>query len=234
MGQSEIQPHTRTPWHGLSVDAIAFDMDGTLLNSGDFGVRAIRLAFEQMIAVGDLPGLAAPPADDLIRAQIGKPPHEFYRDLLPQHSQHLAGHLHSIAGANERAFLKQGTGKLFDGALDVLRELRARGLKLLLVSNCTQDYMDAVVETFGLDALFDFRSAVGRDPTRTKTGELGRGLAKVGAKSTIMVGDRHHDGDAARANGAWFVGCLYGYGKPEEFEGADAKIQDIRELIALI
>lgn len=209
-------------------------MDGTLLNSGDFGVRAIRLAFEQMIALGDLPGLAQAPCDDLIRAQIGKPPHEFYRDLLAPGSQHLAAHLHSIAGANERAFLKQGTGKLFDGALDVLRDLRGRGLKLLLVSNCTQDYMDAVVETFLLDALLDFRSAVGRDPQRTKAGELGRGLAEVGATRAIMVGDRHHDGDAARANGAWFVACTYGYGKPDEFKGADAMIADIRHLPALL
>lgn len=209
-------------------------MDGTLLNSGDFGVRAIRLAFEQMIALGDLPGLAKAPADDQIRAQIGKPPHEFYRDLLPPDSQHLAKHLHSIAGANERAFLKQGTGKLFDGALDVLRDLRGRGLKLLLVSNCTQDYMDAVVETFALDELLHFRSAVGRDPKRTKSGELGRGLAEVGAKTAIMVGDRHHDGEAARANGAWFVACTYGYGKPDEFTGADAMIGDIRELLKLL
>lgn len=222
------------PWHQTPLDAVAFDMDGTLLNSGDFGVRAIRLAFEQMIALGDLPGLANPPADDQIRAQIGKPPHEFYRDLLPHDSQHLAGHLHSIAGANERAFLKQGTGKLFDGALDVLRDLRGRGLKLLLVSNCTQDYMDAVVETFALDALLHFRSAVGRDPKRTKSGELGRGLAEVGAKTAIMVGDRHHDGEAARANGAWFVACTYGYGKPDEFTGADAMIGDIRELLTLL
>ena len=72
------------------------DFSVTLLNSGDFGVRAIRLAFEQMIALGDLPGLAQAPADDLIRAQIGKPPHEFYRDLLPAGSQHLATHLHTV------------------------------------------------------------------------------------------------------------------------------------------
>ncbi|MCL4729107.1 MAG: HAD family hydrolase [Planctomycetes bacterium] len=227
-------PPLTLPWHQSPPDAVAFDMDGTLLNSGDFGVRAIRLAFEQMIALGDLPGLSRAPADELIRAQIGKPPHEFYADLLPPGARHLAGHLHSIAGANERAFLRQGTGKLFEGALDVLGVLRGRGLKLLLVSNCTQDYMNAVVQAFALDALFHFRSAVGRDPARTKTGELGRGLAELGATRAIMVGDRHHDGEAARAMGAWFVACTYGYGKPEELAGADATIGDIRELPALL
>jgi len=224
----------RYPWQQSRLDAVAFDMDGTLLNSGGFGVRAIRLAFEQMIALGDLPGLASAPPDDLIRAQIGKPPHEFYRDLLPEGSRHQAGHLHSIAGANERAFLKQGQGGLFDGVPEVLSGLHARGLKLLLVSNCTQDYLDAVVGTFSLDRLLHFRSAVGRDARLTKTAELARGLAEVGAKTAVMVGDRHHDLEAARANHLWFIACRYGYGKPEEFLGANAGIDDIRQLPALI
>lgn len=222
------------PWQQAWLDAVAFDMDGTLLNSGVFGVRAIKLAFEQMIALGDLPGLATAPPDELIRAQIGKPPHEFYRDLLPDGSRHQAGHLHSIAGANERAFLKQGQGRLFDGAQEVLSGLHARGHKLLLVSNCTQDYMDAVVDTFALDRLLHFRSAVGRDARLTKTAELARGLAEVGARTAVMVGDRHHDLEAARANGVWFIACTYGYGKPEEFAGAQASINDIRDLPGLI
>ena len=49
-------------------------MDGTLLNSGVFGVSAITRAFEKLIGAGRLPGLACPPQPEAIRAQIGKPP----------------------------------------------------------------------------------------------------------------------------------------------------------------
>jgi phosphoglycolate phosphatase-like HAD superfamily hydrolase len=146
------------PWHQTKLDAVAFDMDGTLLNSGDFGVRAIRMAFEQMLATGKLPGLSAPPADASIRRQIGKRPHEFYRDLLPADLQHLAQELHGHAVTHERAFLRDATGKLFEGAREVLVELAGRGLKLLLISNCTPDYMDAVVETFNLGPRWSIRS----------------------------------------------------------------------------
>jgi HAD superfamily hydrolase (TIGR01549 family) len=209
-------------------------MDGTLLNSGDFGVRAIRMAFEQMLAEGKLPGLSAPPADESIRRQIGKRPHEFYRDLLPADLQHLAQELHGHAVTHERAFLRDATGKLFDGAREVLVELAGRGLKLLLISNCTPEYMDAVVETFDLAPLLDFQSPVGRDPALTKSIELARGLRELGASSAVMVGDRVHDAEAARNNGAWFIACTYGYGTAEEFTGAHASIDDIRKLPALL
>jgi phosphoglycolate phosphatase len=222
------------PWQQTRLDAVAFDMDGTLLNSGDFGVRAIRMAFEQMLAAGRLPGLAEPPADEAIRRQIGKRPHEFYRDLLPPDLQHLAKELHGHAVTHERAFLRDATGKLFEGARDVLVQLAARGLKLLLISNCTPEYMDAVVETFNLGPLLNFQSPVGRDPALTKSIELARGLRELGAKHAVMVGDRVHDAEAARDNSAWFIACTYGYGTAEEFTGAHATIDDIRKLPSLL
>ena len=39
--------------------------------------------------------------------------------------------------------------------------------------------------------------------------------------SAVMVGDRHHDIDAARANGCRAIGVTYGYGSEEELTHAD-------------
>jgi phosphoglycolate phosphatase len=36
-----------------------------------------------------------------------------------------------------------------------------------------------------------------------------------------MIGDRHHDVRAARANGTRAVGVLWGYGSAAELEGAE-------------
>jgi phosphoglycolate phosphatase len=215
-------------------DTVAFDMDGTLLNSGDFGVRAIEAAFAELIGAGRLPGLDAPPGPDAIRAQIGKPPHEFYRDLLPQPLQPRAAELHRAVTVHERRLIESGVGRLFEGALEVLHGLHGRGLKLLLVSNCSPEYMDVVVETFELAPLFVFRSAVGRDPALSKAGELGRGLRLAGTRKGVMVGDRHHDAEAARQHGLRFIGCTYGYGTADELANADALIQDIRDLPSVL
>ena len=45
-----------------------------------------------------------------------------------------------------------------------------------------------------------------------------------------MIGDRHHDIRAARANGVHAVGVLWGYGSREELADADALVAEPTEL----
>ncbi|MBV6516892.1 MAG: Phosphoglycolate phosphatase [Planctomycetes bacterium] len=218
------------------LEVACFDMDGTLLNSGVFGVRAITSAFESLIAAGRLPGLKQPPAPELIKAQIGKPPSLFYRDLLPAALQERAHELHAQTTRNELAALADGSGGLFDGTLDVLDTLKQRGLRLMLVSNCSQAYLDGVVATFQLTRWLDYAQCVGDHPEagRNKVSLVGAGLRLLNVRQGVMVGDRIHDGEAALANGLSFIGCTYGYGKSDEFKDAAALIDDIRQLPGLL
>ncbi|MCC6573571.1 MAG: HAD family hydrolase [Planctomycetes bacterium] len=220
------------PWSKKKLQAVVFDMDGTLLNSGIFGVRAIQRAFRTLIDRGRLPGVTAPPSPEMIKLQIGKPPGVFYKDLLPPELRAQSRDLHTETTRNELAALADGSGGLFDGAVDVLDKLKRAGLKLLLVSNCSEAYIEGVVSTFGLDRLLDYSACVGDHPPtgRTKSALVGEGLKLVGAEVGVMVGDRVHDAEAAKDNGLWFIGCTYGYGKPEEFKDAAVKITDIRDL----
>ena len=224
------------PWTTNRPQVICFDMDGTLLNSGDFGVIAITRAFEALIGAGRLPGMEAAPPAQKIRAQIGKPPAVFYKDLLPQSLQERAHELHLETTRFEREFLTTGLGKLFEGTLDVLDSLKRAGLKLSLVSNCSQAYLDCVTETFGLMRWLNWAACVGDKsiPGRNKANLVGQGLRELGVTRGIMVGDRVHDAEAARSNSLWFIGCTYGYGERAEFEGAHALIGDIRELPGLL
>ena len=223
------------PWTKTRPQVICFDMDGTLLNSGVFGVKAITKAFETLMAAGRLPGLKAAPPPELIKAQIGKPPSVFYRELLPPALQERSHELHAQTTRNELAALADGSGGLFEGTLDVLANLKQAGLKLMLVSNCSQAYLDGVVNTFHLMRWLDYSQCVGDHPPkdRTKTNLVRAGLRELGVSHGAMVGDRIHDGEAAQANGLWFIGCTYGYGKREEFATATALMADIRELPGL-
>ena len=49
-----------------------------------------------------------------------------------------------------------------------------------------------------------------------------------------MVGDRHHDIRAARANGTRAVGVVWGYGSREELAGADRLVEEPAELTSLV
>ena len=50
----------------------------------------------------------------------------------------------------------------------------------------------------------------------------------------MVIGDRRHDMEVAKTFGLPSIGCLYGYGKPEELEIADHCIHDVRELLPLL
>jgi phosphoglycolate phosphatase len=49
-----------------------------------------------------------------------------------------------------------------------------------------------------------------------------------------MVGDRSYDKEAARYNQIPFVGCKYGYGKPEELSDCKYSVETALELSGII
>ena len=57
---------------------------------------------------------------------------------------------------------------------------------------------------------------------------------KILASASVMIGDRRHDIEAAKACGMRSIGVLYGYGSREELEaaGADMIIGDLNALLA--
>ena len=56
----------------------------------------------------------------------------------------------------------------------------------------------------------------------------------LGPESTIMVGDRSSDVEAARAVGCRFIGCDYGHGYRREIEGAGPIIGRFDQLTTLL
>jgi phosphoglycolate phosphatase-like HAD superfamily hydrolase len=49
-----------------------------------------------------------------------------------------------------------------------------------------------------------------------------------------VIGDRHDDVEAGRANGALTIGCAYGFGAPGEIAGADAIVRSAAEIPAAL
>ena len=69
----------------------------------------------------------------------------------------------------------------------------------------------------------------------SKADVIREALSKAGVtdlSTAVMVGDRHHDIDGAKAVGLASVGVLYGYGDREEHEtaGAGAIAESVAEL----
>ena len=93
--------------------------------------------------------------------------------------------------------------------------------KCIRCGACIRDCAPAILE-FDPDSEYP-RVIPGAEPGCTKSDTLKIVLDKIRPDKAVMVGDRHHDMQAARDNGLPFVGCQYGY-LPHEVDGADIRV----------
>ena len=206
-----------------SPSIIIFDNDGTLVPSHEVANPAIQTAFAIFCAERGID--ASVPSDARIRELTGQPGDVFYRALLPETHQSLAPELRSFCLDHEVEGMLHHA-RFYEGIGEMLRELRARHVRLALASHGGERYIGAVAQRLEYEAIFDRIYFHGRDGAVTK-GEMARRAAReLEGSAGLFVGDRRADLEAAREVGMFFAGCLYGYGSPEELEGADLLLEN--------
>ena len=102
------------------------------------------------------------------------------------------------------------------------------------MTNAGDRYIGAVAERVGYAALLDGLYHHGKDGRASKAEMLRAAHRDLGGAGVVMVGDRHSDLEGARATGAFFIGCTYGYGEAAELEGADRLVGSVAELRSLL
>ncbi len=213
----------------FGVRTIVFDMDGTLVRSGKMAVESLRGALADFFGKRNLD----PPSftEDDLKSWLGAPVNDFYRSMLPDHLKDEWPEFHKLAAVHERSYL-QNHRIMFPGTTTVLDELRRRGYKLGLVSNCNREYLDDVINTQNLRDRLDMAACIGDREGATKADMLKEVITTLGSPA-VMVGDRYYDVDAAKKCGIPSVGALYGYGNRKELEGTSTWVGDIRDLLDL-
>lgn len=203
------------------------DLDGTLTDNFVGISRSIAHALAAMGA----------PIDDLdsLRHCIGPPLRRSFAGLLDNPD----------AAAIERAivFYRERFGALgwaentvYDGAVETVATLVARGHVLHLCTSKPQPYAERIVERFGfarhLAGIYGADLAGALDDKSKLVAHL---LSREGlqAGDCAMIGDREHDIRAARDNGVAAIGVLWGYGSRAELEaaGADAIVESPAALL---
>lgn len=219
--------------------ALAFDMDGTLLDGRAAVIDAVADGLAQTYRHFSL---TPPPLDrDLIAGAIGLPTSIFFRRAYPPGSvpteiaDAFAGEFEVRSTRAEVAALLRGQTSLYAGVEAMLSALAAQEHELALYSNASEPYFEAVLAAHGLRRWFTralcLEQAVRRRLARDKK-QLVRHLVG-GHGAALVIGDRVHDIEAGRAAGARTVGCRYGFGRPEELAGADWCIDAPAELLEL-
>ena len=214
----------------ISADALCFDLDGTLIDSGDDLVQA---------TIHSLHGLGIdPPPPEVIIGYVGGGA----RGLLQGSLGEAATPERLEAGL--AAFINYYGAHLLDhtlpypGVEEVLRHFFATR-PLAVITNKPEAFSRTILEGLGLAGYF--REILGYDSVERKKPHP-EGILQVlqgwGVEPTraVMVGDSDHDILAGKAAGTVTVAVAYGFKPPEELAslGPDYLIHDIRELIALV
>jgi phosphoglycolate phosphatase len=213
-------------------DAAIVDLDGTMVDTvGDFEV-ALRLA---------LADLGWPPVGrDFIARTVGKGSEYLLQRTLAEVG--APADLYEAAWARYQHHYVHINGRhsaVFAGVVEGLRALKVAGLRLACLTNKPNAFARPLLALKGLDGFFDH--AFGGDAfARKKPDPLPllqtcQALASAPAR-TLMVGDSSNDAAAARAAGCPVVLVSYGYnhGQPVATAGADAVIDSLAELPALL
>ena len=199
----------------MNFENILFDLDGTIVNSekgitecvsyalGKFGIEETdRAALRRFIG--------PPLSDSFMRfygfdAEKAEKAVEYYRERYVP------------IGVHEN--------EVYDGIYELLSDLRAAGKKLYIATSKPEHFAKGILAELSLDKYFDGVYGSTLDESRnTKDRVLAYAIEAIGLDKSrsVMVGDRFHDVEGAKANGLPCVGVLYGFGDREELLGAGA------------
>jgi len=218
---------------------IIFDTDGTLMDGRCAVIDAVAEGLNSTYRHFELP--VPEPDRERISLAMGLPTSTFFRTAFTPHT--VPADMHDPFACEfeiqstraEIAALRDGKSQLYEGAKDTLTSLRDQGHDLALFSNASEPYFQTVIEVHRLDHWFgralSLEYAVRRRLARNKSGMI-RYLSQ-GYKQVVVVGDRIHDIEAGKKQGALTVGCVYGFGAADELKDADWRIERLSEILAL-
>lgn len=213
---------------------VILDLDGTLYSSRATTLGAVAHAVADLNARH---GLGMPtPGDAQILAGVGCTRVEFAKRVFPALPARYHDEIDTLVWHWERELITAGLGSLFPGAREALEELRRDGLRLAMATNAGRPYMDTILDRFDVRPFFEECRCAG-DGAAGDKGDLIRGIVAslgVAPGSTVMVGDRRSDIEAAKKAGTLSVGCAWGFGTPDELAAADAVVRRFDELPAVV
>ncbi len=207
------------------VQAVLFDLDGTLVDSNDYHVDAWARVFEEGgYAIGR----------EAIHGQIGKGGDLLVPTLLPdapKAEQERLAHRHGeIFKARYLDLVRP-----FPGATELLARVKASGRKVVLASSASGDELEHYKQLLGAEDLVTAATSKDDVSTTKPAGDIfAAALAKAGVQPdrAIVVGDTPYDIEAAAKCHAATVAVRSGGFDEAALQDAVARYDDVAALLA--
>lgn len=215
----------------LSIKAVIFDVDGTLLKTYEDLANAVNFALREKGLPEHKP--------ECFKYFAGNGTDMMIKRALPEdrRDDHTLDEVRSLYFEYYNAHSGECT-KVYDGINELLTELKQKGLRLAVVSNKI-DFMTKIVikEYFGdtFDYVTGQREGVPIKPDPKMVNDV---MLQFGFQPNecVFVGDSGVDALTGKNAGLFTVGVLWGFRDREELmeNGADAIINEPSELLNYI
>lgn len=195
----------------MSPRVVLIDLDGTLSDSAPGILSSLRRAFAD---------IGVPPLNEATERSLLGPP--FYESLPPLiGADRVPAFIDAYRGHYDTAMYET---RVYDGIVDVLADLRELGLTLAVATSKPEFHAVPIVEHLGIVDYFETIAGDALDGSRdSKAKVIAEALRRLGSPTpdeVLMMGDRSHDVDGARAHGIGCLGAGWGYGAEGELAGA--------------
>ena len=194
-------------------DLIAFDWDGTLFDSTALIVRSIQAAAEDL-------GAPVPSRADAAFV-IGMSLHDALKHAVPGMPLHRYAEM--VERYRHHYFRAQHEVSLFDGALAMLKDLKARHHWLAVATGKSRRGLDEALSHTELRGLFDATRTADETASKPHPQMLHELMREFGTDPgrCLMIGDTTHDLQLARNAGVASVAVSFGAHDPGSFGAYD-------------
>jgi phosphoglycolate phosphatase len=219
------------------IRAVAFDLDGTLIDTMGDLAAAVNLMLS-MLGAKELP-------QSRVRALVGNGVDQLVMRALNESVGSSATHAaqRSAALALFRRLYGQGLfkhSKVYPGVAQALRSLAEAGISLCCITNKDSVFAEPLLKQAALSECLSFTLCADRAEDRKPSPNMLLAACSrfgIAPAEMLYVGDSSMDIAAARAAGSPVIAVSYGYGKDHAAGAgdvqADGRVDDLIELVAL-
>lgn len=211
---------------------VLWDVDGTIVDASEGILRRLTITLDHFGRTpptrGELSHWIGPPMFESFQVNAGMTPEQagdavvYYRELNKREGYTVSA-------------------QLYPGVAELIHDLHAAGVPQSTASSKPEVQVVALMDHFGLapdleaivGATFDERTlSTKADIVREALRRLD--AAGVDTSRPVLIGDRHHDVEGGRDAGIPVVFVRWGFSWPHEAEGAQAAVDDVHQLRALL
>lgn len=190
----------------MTVKALLFDFDGTLLNTNDLIIQTFMHVLNERF-----PGQYSP--KDCLKF-LGPSLKQTFSDIAPGEEEAMIAKYRAYNELHHDELVTQ-----YPEVVSTLEQLKAMGIKLAIVSTKRNKMIDRGLSVLGASHLFDIR--IGTDDVKNVKPDpepvlLALERLGVNKEDAIMIGDNSHDIEAGHKAGVRAAGVAWAF-KGEEY-----------------